>query len=85
MTVLLEFRFKNSSGDQEFEVHDQVDKSDSPIATIFVASAEYSKWIACTADSRGRGWVLVVGSNPRPTDPPIKEIRYNRDEFTYAP
>lgn len=42
MTVLLEFRFKNSSCDQEFEVHDRVDTSANPIATIFVAGAEYS-------------------------------------------
>lgn len=41
MSVLL-FRFKNSSCDQEFEMHDRVDTSTNPTATIFVVGAEYS-------------------------------------------
>jgi hypothetical protein len=47
----------------------------------------YSPTIYCTPASDGPGWgkVSVIGDDPEPDEPMVKDIRYDGDEFVYVP
>jgi hypothetical protein len=83
----LGFRFDNKSGDQDFTVDDLVDTSSNPIWSGFVQGNSYSPTIYCTPRTDGPQWgkVSVIGDNPKPDEPMVKDIRYEGDEFVYVP
>jgi hypothetical protein len=87
MTDTFWFRFHNTSGDQNFVVNDLIDSDNNPIFSDFLAGNQVSPAIYCVRTTDGPQWgkVSVVGDNPKPDEPMVKDIRYNGDEFVYAP
>jgi hypothetical protein len=81
------FRFDNKSGGQNFTVNDLVDDSNNPVWAGFVEGNTYSPVHYCTPAIDGPGWgrVSVIGDNPKPDEPMVKDIRYDGDEFVYVP
>jgi hypothetical protein len=83
----LKFRFLNKSKTQYFTVEDLVDKPNNPIWTGDVKGNDYSPYISCVIEPHGPGWgkVSVIGDDPRPDKPMVKDIRGDKDEFNYVP
>jgi hypothetical protein len=87
MADSLKFRFLNKSKTQYFTVKDLVDTSNNPIWTGNVTGNDYSPYISCVVEQNGPGWgkVSVIGDDPQPDEPMVKDIRFDGDEFNYVP
>jgi hypothetical protein len=85
MAILLGFTFHNQSGTQSFVVKDLV--VGSQIWTGAIVGNGVSPLLRCAAAEHGPGWgrVSVVGSDPPPLEPMVKDIRFDGDEFVYVP